>query len=597
MSRTTGGSRRLHPYTAAVRGLSRAGSLGTLATVATVARDASLRQLQTNLGVILGVVVVALIYEFLYYQRFSYELTIDTFDIDSGVLSRREREIPVNRIQNIDISQSPVARLLGLAVLELETAGGGSTEARLRYVTPAEARRLQSELQAVKGEGDLASTPETTADRDPMYELDDRELWLLSLTSLDPGASVLVSFLGIGFQTLLPADPERWSALPIRPGSLQPVDVAGLLVALVVLAWVVSVGLVYSRYAGFRLYRVGDELRYERGLLGRYSGTIPLGKVQTASLAANPVKRRLGYVSLSLETAGYAPGSDGGRASETVLPLARRPVAADLVEDLEQFDAVETDLAAPPKRARQRYGFRYTITVALLLGAAYGLDRLIGLRYWYLGAALFVVVPAAAHLKWTNRGFGTTDGTFLARTGFWRRTTRVVPYHRLQTVVDTRSVFQRRRHLASVTADTASTASMLGGDATAFDIDADEATTLRADLAGRLQDSLAERRRERRRRRAGTPSWAGPAATDPTSDAGNPADAPEDGGGAAVGVRERSPMDDVNSEGAGRGTDDWDDAGRSTDDGDDAGSDWDEVDSTGDFEFPAAEDDADSDRD
>jgi len=529
VSRATGGPRRLHPYTAAVRGLSRAGSLGTLATVATIARDASIRQLQTNLGIIAGVVVVGLVYEFLYYQRFGYELTADTFDIDSGVLSRREREIPVKRVQNIDISQSPVARLLGLAVLELETAGGGSTEARLRYVTPAEARRLQSELQAAKGEGDVSSTPETTADRDPVYELGDRELWLLSLTSLDPGASVLVSFLGIGFQAFLPADPDRWSALPVRPGSLQPVDVAGLLVGLLVLAWVVSVGLVYSRYAGFRLYRIDDELRYERGLLGRYSGTIPLGKVQTASLAANPIKRRLGYVSLSLETAGYAPGGDGGRASETVLPLARRPVAADLVADVEQFDAIEADLAVPPKRARQRYGIRYTVAVALLVGAAYGLDGLFGVQYWYLAAALFVAVPAAAHLKWTNRGFATTDGTFLARTGFWRRTTRVVPYHRLQTVVDTRSVFQRRRHLASVTADTASTASVLGGDATAFDVDADEATALRDSLAEGLQDGLAERRRQRRRRRTGTPSWAGPAATDPGGTPGEPGDDPDDG--------------------------------------------------------------------
>ncbi len=510
MSRSLEGPRRLHPYTAAVRGLSRAGSLGTVATLVTVFQDASLQQLRTNLGLIGGIVVFGLVYEFLYYQRFSYELTEDTFDIDSGVLSKREREIPVDRVQNIDISQSPIARLLGLAVLEVETAGGGSTEAQLRYVTPSEARRLQEELQRVKGET-VTTVTEATEDREPVFELDRRELWLLSLTSLDPGASVLVSFLGVGSQALLPADPERWSGLPISPGSLQPVDVLGLVVALAVVAWVVSVGLVYTRYAGFTLYRTGDELRYERGLLGRYSGTIPLGKVQTASLVANPVKRRFGYVTCSLETAGYAPGSDGGRASETVLPLVEHPVAAEFVADLEQFDDLDVSWEGPPTRARQRYVIRYALGVGLVTAAAFGLDRLFGVPYWYLVPLALLAVPLAAHLKWTNRGFTTTEGTFLARTGFWRRTTRVVPYHRLQTVVDARSLFQRRRSLASVTADTASTASVLGGDATAFDIDADRATTLRETLAERLQAGLAERRRRRRDRSASTPAWAGPA--------------------------------------------------------------------------------------
>lgn len=516
MTGTFDEARRLHPYTALVRGLSRAGSLGTIATVATVAQDASLRELQTNLGFIAGLALVGVAYEFLYYRRFEYTLSDESFDIDSGVFSRREREIPLDRIQNIDISQSPVARALGLAVLELETAGGGSTEARLRFVAPTEARRLQRQLQARKGDEVTAEAATGTEDRDPVYELGSRELRLLSLTSLDPGASVVVSFIGLGFQLLLPTEPgETASQLPINTRSLEPVDVVGFLLVLLALAWLVSVALVYSRYANFRLYRVGDELRYERGLLGRYSGTIPLGKVQTASIVANPVKRRLGYVTLSLETAGYAPGGDGGRASETALPLAKRGVAAAFVGELSQFDGVDVDLDSIPTRARQRYAARYTIVVAALVGLGFAANRLYDLSFWYLPALLVLAVPLAAHLKWANRAHGTSERTFLAQTGFWRRTTRVVPFHRLQTVVDTRSIFQRRRRLASVTADTASTASVLGGDATAFDLDADRADDLREQLAERLQWGLALRRARRGSTRATSPSWAGPAAASP----------------------------------------------------------------------------------
>ncbi len=54
-----------------------------------------------------------------------------------------------------------------------------------------------------------------------------------------------------------------------------------------------------------------------------------------------------------------------------------------------------------------------------------------------------------------------------------------MPYYRLQTVFVTRSPFQRRRDLATVGADTASSSSLLGGVARVYDIDEDTAKTQR----------------------------------------------------------------------------------------------------------------------
>jgi len=47
------------------------------------------------------------------------------------------------------------------------------------------------------------------------------------------------------------------------------------LLLFVLAAWIVSAILTFTRYYGFRLTRADDELYYERGLLQRYSGTIP----------------------------------------------------------------------------------------------------------------------------------------------------------------------------------------------------------------------------------------------------------------------------------------------------------------------------------
>ncbi|MFC7080246.1 PH domain-containing protein [Halorussus caseinilyticus] len=112
---------------------------------------------------------------------------------------------------------------------------------------------------------------------------------------------------------------------------------------------------------------------------------------------------------------------------------------------------------------------------------------------WYaplLPLGFVVLAPVAAHLKWRHRGYATGENHVFTRNGFWTQTTKVVPYYRVQTVIQTGTVFQRRRRLASVVVDTASSA---GGVAAAVDVDAETAAELREFVAEKLQESLRRR--------------------------------------------------------------------------------------------------------
>src|SRR5215208_6145418 len=60
-----------------------------------------------------------------YWTRFEFRVGTSEIRIDSGVLSRRHRSIPFDRIQDVDITQGPVARLLGLAQVSFDTGGSG----------------------------------------------------------------------------------------------------------------------------------------------------------------------------------------------------------------------------------------------------------------------------------------------------------------------------------------------------------------------------------------------------------------------------------------------------------------------------------------
>ncbi|WEL17399.1 putative membrane protein, contains bPH2 domain [Halorhabdus sp. SVX81] len=421
-----------------------------------------------------------------YYRRFRYELTEDTFDIESGVLSRRDREIPYRRIQNVDIRQNVVQRLLGIAEVRLETAGGGQTEAQLKYVNREEAGRLQEEVGRRK-RGQEPSVDESEAEQqtETLYSITPRELGVLGLVSMDlrlvPFLLVALSVFGPAAITSMLPDVDQWFLI-------GPLVGLTTLVGLAILSGIISM----LQYYDFQLRSHGDEYRYERGLLQRYSGSIPVEKVQTLSIRENVLARWLGYASLTIETAGYAPGQGSGARSQSAIPIAERDRVVELARSIEPFD--EVTFERPPKRARERYAVRYLLVALLVIAGTYAVTLVPDISGpWFLSALVLPVVPIAAHVKWRHRGYYMGEEYAITRNGFWSRRITIVPTYRVQTVLSSRTIFQRRRRLASVIVDTAGSSSLMGTDAVAADIDAEQADRLREAVADRLQVAIGQR--------------------------------------------------------------------------------------------------------
>lgn len=62
-------------------------------------------------------------YNHLEYLSFTYELSVEEVIIREGVLTRNTAVIPYARIQNINTKRTVFERLIGLATLQIETAG------------------------------------------------------------------------------------------------------------------------------------------------------------------------------------------------------------------------------------------------------------------------------------------------------------------------------------------------------------------------------------------------------------------------------------------------------------------------------------------
>ena len=70
------------------------------------------------------------IYSRMAYNRWFYEFTKRELKIESGIIFKKYRSIPYQRIQNAEIHRGIIARMFGFSTLEIHTAGYSGMHSR-----------------------------------------------------------------------------------------------------------------------------------------------------------------------------------------------------------------------------------------------------------------------------------------------------------------------------------------------------------------------------------------------------------------------------------------------------------------------------------
>ena len=529
-------ARRLHAFTVVSRALRLARQLLLPAIVGGVSIGGDAEGTLTLVLLILS--VPSLLVAVAQWLAFRFRLDGDELILDSGVLSRRRRVIPVARIQNADLAQSFLERIAGMARLRLETASGGrETEAVLEVLPLAEARTFQTELlrrraaarQRLRADaaphadahadaaafiGDASRLDDDDASRGapahaptpPAHDALDppaprpRELLRLSVPDLAIAGATSneAGLIAAGLATLLQlADDlgsldriDGWLEALLARGA--GVGIAGaaaamaiVVVVFIVAGWLVSVVATMVRFHGFTLTRVGEDLRREYGLFARHHSTVPLERVQAIRIEETLLRRALGLAALKIETAGAGPrqrGDGPGGGAEAFVPIARRGDVERLLREVFEDARFQGVILNPVAPVSQRRGF---VRLALPIAGAAALLAALVSRSWL--ALLLLLAPAAllARAQYRARGWARPAGYALARLGVFTRVTWVVPARKIQTLHARETPFQRRWRLATLLIDTAAG----GRVARVVDLDRDVATALLVELAGEAESA------------------------------------------------------------------------------------------------------------
>lgn len=274
-----------------------------------------------------------------------------TLLVESGLLRRQSKQVPLERLQTVDILRPGLARVLGLSEVRVRVAGGAGSDARLAYLSSSEAEVVRARLLAISQRANKGSAP-------PAEHL---------VLAVPPGrvvVSVLLEAATLGTLAFVVA---LVLVSALVPGA--SVTAAGVIPFVIVL--VIGLWRRVNDSWGFQLAQAPDGLRLRAGLVQRAAETIPTGRIQAVRKVQPLLWRPMGWCRIEVEVGGRQrrrrENADVGRQRRVLLPVGNSASAEHLLSLVATHIPVTG--ARPPARALWKAPLSYHFLTAAWNGS------------------------------------------------------------------------------------------------------------------------------------------------------------------------------------------------------------------------------------
>lgn len=492
--------RRLDPRTIVIKALPGLPSaIFAVPVMLTAARGGGLA-LAFAFVVIALLLGVTLVFSWLRWRMFTYQVLPDQLVISRGVLHRTRRSIPAERIQDVSLKQGPLARLVGLAEVRIETGGGEKDEGRLDSVSLAEAHRLRALFRSLGGGmgGGISQDMAAPAAHDAvspaaaepiLFRLSFGRLLyfglfnfsLVYIAAIFGATQYFGQALDLGWDRLLDVWGVAERELASRFSLALVLSIFGGTLGLGLMAGVIRT--VLQSY-DFKLTFAEGRFRYSRGLLTRTEIVVAQRQIQLGLVERGALSGRLGWCAFKVQTLG---GSDHISGRQELAPFARPSEVDPLVAlaGLPTFDPSRLRPVSSWHTLGALIGF--VVVPAVILAGTAILYPLAGFLLLTLPVPLAVALRRRRHHR-----YALAETSLQVTRGVLKQREWTVPYGNIQSVILRRGPLQRLMGVGTVRIDTAGGSGLNGPHI--HDITSEDATDIIGRLIARVDDYRAPAR-------------------------------------------------------------------------------------------------------
>jgi putative membrane protein len=332
---------RLHPLSPLVRTGRHLVGLGIVLLILIFANHGSGGD--GNLISDIVVVALALVAGVISWLVTRWQVADGVLRIDTGLIRRDSRRFPLSQVQAIDVVQTGLARVLGLAELRLRMAGADSSGGRLACLRLADAERLRAQLLSMAhAPTPTAGAPGAPAAAGPSSQVGGPERPLFRVKSERLAGAIILSRTG-AYAAAVIIVVVLVIALTGKPGVIAPF--LAFAIGVVLAVW-----RQFNTEFGTVVAAAPDGLRLRSGLIQTTAETIRPGRVQAVRIVEPLIWRAFGWCRLEVDVAGPRQRRENrseGQRLRALIPVGSRAEAEQMLGEL---------LNAPPRPSRRAPG-------------------------------------------------------------------------------------------------------------------------------------------------------------------------------------------------------------------------------------------------
>lgn len=403
---------------------------------------------------------------YLNYRFFTFhiEKETDAFVLQKGIFNKTKTTIQLKKIQQVNINQSFINKVLGIYSIEIDSAGSAAKEGMIRSVSHEVAQTLKETLLTYK-EGLLQeedSTNVQSENQEGVTAQKVRSIRLLTLLKVGVTTNYLYT-MGI---VLLFANSLIYEGSRIFGDSFddEAIDTfieeritiyVGLVLMLFFLAIIFIANIIRTvlKFYNYKVVVQKENLFLSYGLFHTKSTIIKPSRVQLVKIVRNyfqklwgissfKIHQVFGKESMNKKTALEIPGCSNSEAQEFFDMIYKKPL---------NFKGEEL------KYNYRFFGFRFFFLVLIPVTLFLGFTQDLFETSWRLSSAggYFVLVTL---LIWRYFKVGrliVTPDFIIVKTGAWDITHTILEPHKIQKIVLSQFVWQKAANVGSLALYTA----------------------------------------------------------------------------------------------------------------------------------------------
>lgn len=415
--------------------------------------------------VILGFILLLLLqllYSYKSYLNFKFHVENQRFFLRHGVFKFTDTDIPFDRIQNININQNLIQQMLNVVGFEIETAGQGSAEIKIKALSREDAVALKQLLLKNKSkspDSEETETIEETANStsEILFKLDIGRLLKVGLSAnYLKGFGLVFVFIMTLFQyvedifsNIYDVDVSE-TYIDKVPETLSFILV--FFVLIIIASFMVTVVSTIVRYFELKITKINRDFEVEYGLFKRINQVIKKSKTQVFEVETNPIKDLFSIKNVFISQA----------SSEEVNDKKKIGLAGVSDDEIEVLFCSLFDLNYKQEfvisKSSKRLMFRLTIRYAIIVGAiATGLFFWQGIFISLIMCVLLLSVFVLIAYKTVKKSYvGVNHDLVFINSGSIHTNKKFIATYKIQSVALKRNWYQQRNKHADLIIYTAS---------------------------------------------------------------------------------------------------------------------------------------------